>query len=114
MDVQALGTAIERSDACEIARINWDDKRENDRRYQALIYYTSCAFVVFLLGAIVLTALGGDTRGAGLVSFVGTVASGAGMAFVLKRKKEVAAELKAASKLVKENCSEERVRQLLG
>ena len=115
MRVATLGQALEaatraepiaESSACRIAQQSYQDARNDFKRFQNLVYIAACFVLLFLLAGIVLVALGSDTRGAGLVSFVGTVVSGVGMKFVLDRRNEASKEKKDAEALVREYCDQ--------
>ena len=98
--------AIERSDACLIANQSYQDSRDDWRRLNNLVYILAVAAVVFLIGGIVLFAVGADTRAAGIVSFVGTVVTGVGARFVLRERNRAAKEKAAAARLVKTYCED--------
>jgi hypothetical protein len=112
MRFAALERAVDDNDACEIAKVSFWDARQNAQRYRVLVYIVSCVVAAFLIAGIVLVALGSDTQGAGIVSFVGSVVGGAGMLFVIRRSKEAAKERDAAARLVKKYCSAETLGQL--
>jgi UDP-N-acetylmuramyl tripeptide synthase len=63
-------------------------------------------FCFFLVAAIVLFAVNGDTRGAGIVAFVGTVASGLATTWIVKQRNDASKEKEKALKLVEQYCSE--------
>ena len=101
---EALERAIERNDSCGIAKIDFWDAREEFNRYKVLVFIASCVFVAFLIGGIVLVAIGSDTRGEGIVSFVGSAASGVAMSFVIKRRNQASRDKDAAKRLVNTYC----------
>jgi NAD(P)H-hydrate repair Nnr-like enzyme with NAD(P)H-hydrate dehydratase domain len=71
-----------------------------------LVFVMGCAFGLSLVAGIVLVALGSDTRGAGIVAFVGTVASGAAMAWIVRQRNDASIQKEKALKLVDEYCRE--------
>jgi hypothetical protein len=104
LDAATSPEAMPDSRACEMSRQSFADARAELARYQNLVYLTAVCVVLFLIGGIVLVALGESTRGAGIVSFVGTVVTGLGMRFVLQRQDDARKEKRAAERLVQKNC----------
>jgi hypothetical protein len=90
--------------ACKVAQVTFWDARAEFQRYKNLIYWVACLIVISLVASVVLFAAGKDTRAAGLVSFLGTVASCGALAWVLARKNHAEKEDTAAAKLVKDYC----------
>jgi hypothetical protein len=101
----ALETAIDSNDSCRIAQVDFWDARREFNRYKSLVFVAACIFVAFLVAGIVLVALGEDTRGEGIVSFVGSVASGVAMAWVVARRNQASKDKDAAKRLVNKYCS---------
>jgi hypothetical protein len=96
--------AITEPAACRIAQESFRDARADLKRFQNLVYITACFAVAFVVAGIVLVALGSDTRGAGIVSFVGTAVTGLGVKFVIDQRNDARKEKRAAEKLVRANC----------
>jgi hypothetical protein len=109
---ERLAPAIETNDRCEIAKANYWAASRNLELWDKLVFAMGCAFAVFLLAGIVLVAIGSDTRGAGIVSFVGTVASGVAMTWIVKRRNTARTEKNAAADLVGTYCPAGTVEQL--
>lgn len=99
-------TAMVRSDACKVANQNYRDFRHSWERLNNLVYALAFAATLFLIAGIVLVAVGSDTRGAGIVSFVGTVVTGVGARFVVNNRNQAKRELLAAARLVKSYCDQ--------
>jgi hypothetical protein len=93
-------------DSCRLAQVSYDDARREQGRWQTLVFVMGCAFGLFLVAAIILFSLGSDTRGAGLVAFVGTAASGAAVAWMVKQRNDASKEKEKALRLVNDYCNE--------
>jgi hypothetical protein len=101
---EALDAALKTGDSCEVAKVDFADARHEFDRYKNLVFVMACVFAAFLVAGIVLVALGSDTRGAGIVSFVGTVASGIAMRWILARRNQASKDKDAAKTLVRNYC----------
>jgi len=97
-------TSMSRSDSCRAANESYRDFQASWKRLNNLVYALALAATVFLIGGIVLAALGSDTRAAGIVSFVGTAVTGLGARFVLRERNQAARDKLGAAKLVREYC----------
>jgi hypothetical protein len=103
---EALDAAISGDNtSCEVAQVDFWDARREFKRYKDLMFVVAATFVGFLIVGIVLVSIGSDTRGAGIVSFVATVASGGAMSWVRGRRNQASKDKDAAKRLVRKYCS---------
>ncbi len=110
-DLAAIGqvlesTGVSESDACRLSQVSYSDARQEQGRWQILVFVMGCAFALFLIAAIALFSIAGDARGAGIVSLVGTVASGLATTWIVKQRNDASKEKDKALALVEEYCRE--------
>lgn len=98
--------SISDHDACRLSLVSYDDARNEQSRWQMLVFVMGCAFALFLLAAIALFAISGDARGGAIVALVGTVASGLATTWIVKQRNDASKEKEKALSLVKEYCEE--------
>ena len=102
----AASESVSTRDSCRLAQVSYADARREQTRWQMLVFVMGCAIGISLIAGIVLVALGSDTRGAGIVAFVGTAVSGAAMAWIVKQRNDGSVEKEKALKLVRDYCEE--------
>ena len=87
---------------CKQSLIDLDQARKNRQRYENLIYAFSVAVVVLSI-VLVLTLVWGNNPGRA-VTGLATIASGGGLGFVLKRRKEATEALTQSQKDMRSAC----------
>lgn len=97
---------VSERDSCRLAQVSYADARNEQTRWQMLVFVMGCAFGLCLIAAIVLFAVSSDTRGGEIAALVGTVASGVAAAWIVKQRNDASIEKEKALALVKEYCSD--------
>jgi hypothetical protein len=107
VDSETLGAE---QPACRIAVRHFEDAERDLNVYAAMLWAFSALLLAFLILAIALFVAGKDTSA--LVGLVGTVGSGAGAGFVVKRQREARKASKDAMLDVQKLCTEPVKQQL--
>ncbi|HEV7770528.1 MAG TPA: hypothetical protein VGO66_07705 [Solirubrobacterales bacterium] len=97
---------VSERDACRLSQVSYTDARNEQTRWQMLVFVMGCAFGLCLIAAIVLFAISGDARGGKVAALVGAVASGLAMAWIAKQRNDASKEKEKALGLVKKYCSD--------
>jgi hypothetical protein len=95
---------VSETDSCRLSQVGYADACAEQKRWQLLVFALGCAFGLTLIAGIALVAIGSDTRGAGIVAFAGTAASGAAIAWMVKQRNDASTEKEKALELVSKYC----------